>query len=115
MVDSQEDCLVVLCTAPANEPSAELARGIVAEQLAACVNIVPAVRSIYRWQGEVKDDAEALLVIKTRRSRYPALEQWIRGHHPYTEPEIIALPITEGSASYLAWIAAETAVPGSER
>ena len=107
--EPMEDCLVVLCTAPEGEPAAGLARGIVAEQLAACVNIVPAVRSIYRWQGEVKDDAEALLVIKTRRARYAALEQWIRGHHPYSEPEIIALPITEGSASYLAWVAAESA------
>jgi periplasmic divalent cation tolerance protein len=111
MVDSQDNCLVVLCTTPSGEPAAELARGIVAEQLAACVNILPAVRSIYRWQGEVKDDEEALLVIKTRRPRYAALEHWIRSHHPYTEPEIIALPIIEGSASYLAWLAAESGGP----
>lgn len=108
MTDPDERYLVVLCTAPTEEAGAELGRGLVERQLAACVNIVPGVRSIYSWQGEVKDDAEVQLLIKTRSARFEALAAWIRDHHPYDEPEIIALPIAEGSASYLAWIAAQT-------
>lgn len=108
MTDSTESSLVVLCTVPSADVGAQLGRGIVEEQLAACVNILPAVRSIYRWQGAVHDDAEAQLVIKTRAARFDALLAWIRRHHPYEEPEVIALPIVQGSPSYLAWIGAQT-------
>lgn len=103
----------MLCTAPSADVGAQLARGLVEAELAACVNIVPEVRSIYRWQGETHDDAEQLLVIKTRASRFEQLAQWIRSHHPYSEPEIIALPITAGSPSYLAWVAAMTQETGA--
>lgn len=108
MTDSLESFLVVLCTVPSAEVGAQLARGIVEEQLAACVNIIPAVRSIYRWQGAVHDDAEAQLVIKTRASRWDALLAWVRSHHSYEEPELIALPIAQGSPSYLDWMRAQT-------
>jgi periplasmic divalent cation tolerance protein len=108
MADSADTYLVVLCTTPDAQVGAELGRGLVEQKLAACVNIIPSVRSIYSWQGEVKDDGEAQLLIKTRRARFAAVAQWIRQHHPYTEPEIIALPIAEGSASYLAWIEQQT-------
>lgn len=108
MSDSSETFLVVLCTVPSAEVGAEIGRGLVQEQLAACVNIVPGLRSIYSWRGAVHDDAEAQLLIKTRSARFDALEAWIRKHHPYQEPEVIALPITHGRASYLAWIAAQT-------
>ena len=99
---------VVLCTTPSEDVSAQLARGLVEAELAACVNIVPAVRSIYRWQGATQDDAESLMVIKTQAARFDALAEWIRKHHPYSEPEIILLPIHAGSPSYLAWIASLT-------
>jgi periplasmic divalent cation tolerance protein len=105
---SDDTCLVVLCTTPSAEVGAALARKLVEAKLAACVNIVPAIRSIYRWQGETKDDAESQLVIKTQSACYAALERLIRAHHPYDEPEIIALPITQGSASYLSWLRGET-------
>lgn len=105
---SDDTPLVVLCTTPSADVGAALARKLVEAKLAACVNIVPAMRSIYRWQGETKDDAECQLLIKTRSARFAALEQLIRQHHPYDEPEIIALPITQGSASYLNWLRAET-------
>lgn len=108
MADSSQEFIVVLCTVPDSETGARLGRGLVEQHLAACVNIIPGVRSLYSWEGEVKDDAEAQLLIKTRRARYDELAEHIRTHHPYSEPEIIALPIANGSASYLAWIAAQT-------
>jgi periplasmic divalent cation tolerance protein len=108
MVDSSDNYIVVLCTAPDAQVGAEIGRGLVEQQLAACVNIVPGLRSIYSWQGEVKDDGEVQLLIKTRRARFEAVAQWIRANHPYTEPEIIALPIIAGSSTYLDWISAHT-------
>ena len=108
MAESEETFIVVLCTTPSPEVSAELARGIVEGQLAACVNILPGVRSIYRWQGSTHDDSESLMLIKTRAARFDALADWIKKHHPYDEPEIIALAIAAGSPSYLAWIASLT-------
>jgi periplasmic divalent cation tolerance protein len=108
MTETVERHLVVLCTAPSADAGAELGRGLVEQQLAACVNIIPGVRSIYGWQGEIKDDAEVQLLIKTRSGRFEALSAWIRAHHPYDEPEIIALPIADGAASYLDWIDTQT-------
>jgi periplasmic divalent cation tolerance protein len=102
------DALVVLVTTPTPERAAELARALVEERLAACGNVVPGVRSIYRWEGKVQDDAEALLVLKTTRARFEALRDRVLALHPYEVPEIVALPIEAGSARYLAWIAAET-------
>jgi periplasmic divalent cation tolerance protein len=99
---------VCLVTTPSEEAAAKIARALVEESLAACVNIVPAVRSIYRWQGKIEDDAEALMVIKTRRARFPALEARVRELHSYTTPEIIALPLDAGSEPYLSWLATET-------
>jgi periplasmic divalent cation tolerance protein len=100
--------LVVLVTCPTAERAAELARALVEERLAACGNVVPGLRSIYRWEGEVQEDAEALLVLKTTRQRFEALRDRVLALHPYQVPEVIALPVEAGSAPYLAWIAAET-------
>jgi periplasmic divalent cation tolerance protein len=86
-----------------------LARRCVEARLAACVSIVPGLRSVYRWQGQVETAAESLLVIKTRGSHYPALEALIKAHHPYELPEIVAVPVTLGSEPYLEWIVRETA------
>jgi periplasmic divalent cation tolerance protein len=102
------DALVVLVTAPTPERAAEIARALVEERLAACGNVVPAIRSIYRWEGEVHDDAETLLVLKTTRARFEALRDRVLALHPYEVPEVIALPVETGSAGYLAWIAGET-------
>ena len=109
MTDSTDSVLVVLCTTPTPEVGAELGRGLVEQKLAACVNVIPGLRSIYSWQGETKDDAECQLLIKTRRSRFEAVARWIRDHHPYSEPEILGLPVVTGSPSYLAWVAEQTA------
>ncbi len=102
------DALVVLVTTPTPERAAEIARALVDERLAACGNVVPGLRSIYRWEGKVQDEAEALLVLKTTRARFDALRERILALHPYQVPEVIALAIEAGSAPYLAWIAAET-------
>ena len=107
------DALVVLVTTPTAERAAEIARALVEERLAACGNVVPAIRSVYRWEGKIQDDQEALLVLKTTRERFEALRERVLSLHPYQVPEVIALPIEAGSAPYLAWIAAETApAPG---
>jgi periplasmic divalent cation tolerance protein len=102
------DALVVLVTAPSPEKAAEIARAVVEERLAACGNVVPGLRSIYRWQGAVQEDAEALLVLKTTRARFEALRDRILALHPYQVPEVLALPVEAGSARYLGWIADET-------
>jgi periplasmic divalent cation tolerance protein len=96
--------VVALSTAPSSEKAAELARILVGEGLAACVNVVPGVRSIYRWQGEIHDDAEVLCVIKTRRDRLEALRARLVALHPYEVPELVALDVTGGHAPYLAWL-----------
>jgi periplasmic divalent cation tolerance protein len=113
--------MVVLCSCPDEALAARLARIVVEEQLAACVNVLSGLRSVYRWQGAVHDEPEVLLLIKTRHERYEALEMRIRALHPYEVPEIIALPIIAGSASYLGWLAAacagraESGNPGKQR
>ena len=102
------DALVVLVTAPGAEEAARIARALVEERLAACGNVVPGLRSIYRWQGAVHEDAEALLVLKTTRDRFEALRARVLALHPYEVPEVVALPVEAGSASYLEWIVRET-------
>ena len=103
------DALVVLVTAPDPEKAAKIARVLVEERLAACGNVLSGLRSIYRWEGKVQDEREALLLLKTTRARFEALRARVLALHPYQVPEVIALPVEAGSAPYLAWIAAETA------
>lgn len=97
--------IVALSTAPDESTAAQLARTLVAEKLAACVNIVAKVRSIYNYQGEMCDDAEALCVIKSDRSRVSELQARLVELHPYDVPEFIVLDVAGGHAAYLAWIA----------
>ncbi len=103
-----EEVRAVLLTAPDAETGSRIARTLVEERLAACVNVLPGVRSIYRWQGALHDDAEVLLVAKTRADRCDALAARIREIHPYTLPEVLALPAAGGSPEYLEWVQAET-------
>ena len=96
--------VVVFSTFPDPEKAAEVARTLVGEQLAACVNVVQQVRSIYRWKGAVQDDAEVLAIIKTTSERQDALIARLVALHPYELPEAIALPVVDGHAPYLAWL-----------
>lgn len=106
---SSDDVFVVLCTAPADpEVVARLARGLVESRLAACVNVIAGVRSFYRWEGAVQDDAESQLLIKTTGARLEAVKAHLDEHHPYDVPEILALPVRDGGAAYLAWVRGET-------
>ena len=102
---------VVLVTAPSEEVATTLARALVEEGLAACVNVVPRVRSIYRWQGEVRDDAESLMIIKTTTPRVPSLTARVTELHPYEVPEVLALEVGSGLPGYLDWVRAETSDP----
>ncbi len=98
------DTVVVLVTAPSADVAADIARAVVSEKLAACGNVVPGVRSIYRWKGALQDEAEALLVLKAPRKRFPELCDRVRALHPYELPEVIALPIEAGHEPYIDWI-----------
>ena len=95
-------------TFPNPDKAAEVARTLVTEQLAACVNLVGPVRSIYRWQGEISDETETLAVIKTTRERFEEMRTRLVELHPYEVAEVIALPVEAGHAPYLAWVADET-------
>lgn len=100
---------LVLCTCPDPDTAGRIAETLVQEALAACVNLIPGLTSIYRWEGRVQRDAEALLLIKTRVEHLPALSARIVALHPYALPEIVAVPLGEGSEGYLAWLAANLA------
>ena len=100
--------VLVLCTCPNEQTAERIADALVAERLAACVNRVPGVVSTYRWKGALQRDAEVLLLIKSTRERYDALQDRIRALHPYELPEVIAVDIALGLDRYLAWIGAET-------
>ena len=99
---------MVLTTVPDAEAGARLARTLVAERLAACVNLVPGVRSIYRWQGQLEDASEVLLLVKTRADRCAALAARIQALHPYELPEVLELAAGGGSAAYLDWVRRES-------
>lgn len=105
----EDDVDVVLVNAPP-EKAEEIARAVVERRLAACVNVVPRVRSIYRWEGKIEEADESTLVMKTRRSLVPELTAAVKSLHPYDVPEIIALPVASdrGNAEYLRWVVGET-------
>lgn len=103
-----EKVVVVLCTCPDPEFASDLASILVDSNLAACCNILPGVQSVYKWQGEIENSEEVLMLIKTTEDRYPALEQTIGAHHPYELPEIIAVPVIKGLPGYLDWVTDNT-------
>ncbi len=98
---------IVLATVPSEEVGKQLARELVDGRLAACVNILPAT-SVYRWEGEVREDDEHMLVIKTRRTYIDDIRDLFDEKHPYDLPELISLEVEDGSAAYLNWIRSET-------
>jgi periplasmic divalent cation tolerance protein len=102
------DKIVVFSTCASEDEAVRIGRALVDAQLAACVNILPPVRSIYRWKGVVEDTAEWLLVIKTKRELFTQLSAKLRSIHSYEVPEAIAIPIVDGPSDYLDWIDSET-------
>lgn len=100
--------LLVFSTFPTVDKACEIGRALVGAQLAACVNVLPGLTSIYVWQGEHCESEEALALIKTRLEHYPALEKSLRELHPYEVPEIVAVEISAGLPAYLQWVAAQT-------
>lgn len=98
------DTIVVLITVPSPEAGERIARPLVEEHLAACVNLVPGLTSVFWWEGAVQTEAEALLIAKTRRHLFEALAARVRSLHPYTVPEIIAIPLAAGNQAYLDWV-----------
>ncbi len=103
-----EPVLLVITNLADADSARTMARALVERRLAACVNMLPAVQSVYRWRDAIEEAAEVTLVIKTTAARYAELEQAIRTLHPYELPEIIAVPVSAGLPAYLDWIAQET-------
>ena len=103
------DALIVVCTCPNHTEAVTLAHSIVGDGSAACVNIVPAIESVYRWEGKIETAHEVLLLIKTTRALFPALRDLIIRLHSYDTPEVIAVPVSDGLAKYLSWLGATIA------
>ncbi len=102
-MSTENELIVVLCTVPDEATAEKLAKGLVEDRLVACVNAIPGVKSFYRWQGKLETDEEIQLLIKTRKGRFDELAAWIKAHHPYDVPEIVALPAERVSDDYLTW------------
>ncbi len=98
------DEIVVFITASNEDEAAKIARTLVEARLAGCVNIIKNIRSIYSWQGKIEDEAEVLMIVKTPKPLFDALMKKVKELHSYTVPEIIAMPIIEGSEDYLKWL-----------
>ena len=98
------DNLIVLIAAPGEDEAAKIARALVEARLAGCVNIIKNIRSIYSWEGKIEDEKEVLMIAKTRKKLFKALSKKVRELHSYSVPEIIAMPIIEGSEDYLKWL-----------
>jgi periplasmic divalent cation tolerance protein len=100
--------LLVLTTCPDSATATRIATVLLEEKLAACVNQVPGIQSLYRWEGRIEQDDEVLMLIKTTKSAYDQLEALIRERHPYELPEVIAVPLAQGSHAYLEWLTKST-------
>ena len=105
------DEIVVFVTASSEEEAARIGRKLVEAGLADCANIVPRIRSIFRWQGTVSDEQESLIILKSRAGLFEKLASTVKVLHSYQVPEVIALPIQKGAADYLKWIGVETGKP----
>ncbi len=103
-----DEVILIFSTAPDAETAKRIARILVEEKLAACVSLMPAVQSIYRWEGKVEEAIEISLMIKTKRSSFASLSDQIKAIHPYDVPELVALPVIDGLPAYLNWVRDET-------
>jgi periplasmic divalent cation tolerance protein len=103
-ITSDDKALIALTTFPSPEAAEPFARAAVEAGVAACVNILPGITSLYIWKGQVQKDGEVLLLIKTTEAKWPVLEALVKERHPYELPELIAIPVCAGSEKYLEWI-----------
>ena len=106
-MDNSSEAIVVLMTAASRDEASRIAETLVSARLAACVQILPEIESVYRWQGEVQREKEILILAKTVASQFAELESKVRAMHSYETPEIIAVSVTDSSAPYLKWLIAE--------
>ncbi|XP_063918213.1 protein CutA homolog isoform X2 [Zophobas morio] len=95
---------VAYVTTPNEKVAKEIAHGLVKQKLAACVNVIPKITSIYEWEDKINEDSEVLMMIKTRTSKVDALTEYVKSNHPYSVCEVISLPIEKGNDAYLKWI-----------
>lgn len=109
-----DEIILALTNLPDRDSAQRMAAALIENRAAACVNILAACSSVYRWQGKIETASEIPLLIKTTRSAYQRLEATIRAHHPYELPEIIAVPVDVGFPGYLLWVAQETKIPENE-
>ena len=107
-MNATSDPIVVFVTCGSEEEALKIANALVEARLAACVNVVAPIRSIYRWEGKIWNEKEWLLILKTQKDRFEELEKKVKSLHSYSVPEIIGLPISDGSSSYLKWIKENT-------
>ncbi len=103
--------IVLFITAPDEETAARIARRLVEEKLAGCVNLIKNIRSIYSWQGGIEDEPEVLIIVKTKKELFNKIKELVKSIHPYSVPEIIAMPIIAGSEDYLKWLDEVTILP----
>ena len=108
---THKDFFVVLCTCPDLATAQQLGHALVEASLVACVNVVPGLRSIYRWKGSVQDDEEVMMILKTTAERLAAAEARLVELHPYDVPEFVALAVADGHHPYLQWVADSTRIP----
>ena len=102
--------IIVLCTTNSKDSAKQIAKNLVSDRFAACVNLVDKIDSIYSWKGEIVEDSEVLMIIKTQKALFETLKNKIEEIHPYETPEIISFDISEGSKSYLDWISENTKI-----
>ena len=110
---TMQEFIVVLVTVGSAAEGERLARSLVEERLAACVNRIPGIQSVYRWEGKLEQSEEELLIVKTGKELFTALEKRVRELHSYSVPEIIALPLIDGNAAYLRWLEEQVSCPTS--
>lgn len=110
-IRAMSEAIVILCTCPDRSTAVVLAHGLVREHLAACVNVLPGIRSIYRWKERIEEETEVLLIIKSMSHRLQELESWLQAEHPYEVPEIVVLPTSHVAAPYLDWLSNQVVRP----
>ena len=107
-MQENDKSVLVYSTFPSPEAAEAVGRQLVEQRLAACVNILPGMTSIYRWEGATARDSEVVMIIKSREALAPSIIEVVKGRHSYTNPALVVLPIIDGSADYLSWLLAET-------